>query len=201
MAAMSQAAMSASAIGLPRPGLSASATLAASETLAPRRRASPAGSSRLCVDMLDLPLAVDAPAGEAVVVLVGEAERVGHRLLGLATHGDELGAGWLHAAGFIPGTALQHHRLAVPAPGHAEASEGFRMNRPLHRRLGPALSPVGRDHDLLDPAVARVGDAGDLVVARPLEAVAERRMGDEGFHLLQEVEAPGLAAWQDLRVG
>src|SRR5215831_20428291 len=65
---MSQGAMSASEIFAPRPGDWAKA---AAE---PRRRA--AAIRRSCVDMFHLPLTVDRPAREAVVVLVGKRERV-----------------------------------------------------------------------------------------------------------------------------
>src|ERR1700693_5365709 len=70
---MFQALMSASEIGLPRPGVSA----ALAGPMASPSSATPA--SKLRIDMLDLPFAVDAPAGEAVVVLVGEPENVGNR--------------------------------------------------------------------------------------------------------------------------
>src|SRR5207302_9159492 len=116
MTAMSQAAMSASVIGLPSRGVSPPAAAVAATKASATARA----RGDLRVHMLDLSLAVDAPAGDAVVVLVGERERTGHRLLGLAPHGDELGAGRLHAAGFVPGAALQHRRLAVPVPRHVE---------------------------------------------------------------------------------
>src|SRR5882672_902030 len=172
---MSQAVMSASEIRAPSPGVCASG---------------------LSVDMFDLPFAVDRPTREAVVVLVGEAERI-RRFPGLAALGDELGAQRLHAAGLVPGAALQYHRPAVPAPGHAEARERLGQHRLLQRGLAPALAAVGRHQHLGYSAVARIGDAGDLVEARPFERVAERRVGDEGLHFLQEVEAESLAAGQE----
>src|SRR5436190_18655304 len=106
---MSHALMSASEIGLPSPGVSAAAALAATPSTSIR------ATSDLRVDMFDLPFAVDAPAGDAVVMLVGERQQVRERLRGLAAHGDELGARRLYIAGLVPGAALQHHRLAVPA--------------------------------------------------------------------------------------
>ena len=151
--------------------------------------------------MLDLPIGPDAPARDAVVVLVREGEGGRHRLFGLTAGGDEVGAERLDVAGFVPGPALQHDRLAVPAPRHAEARERLWQHRVLQRSLCPALAAVGRDHDLGDAAVARIGHAGDVVVARPLQAVAERRMRNERLHLLGEVEQPALAARQDLRIG
>src|SRR5262252_9355724 len=105
---MSHAAISASEIFAPRPGDCADA--------APQASASARTARGLCVDMFHLPLAVDRPAREAVVVLVGEGERI-RRFLGLAALGDELGAQRLHVSAFVPRAALQDHRLAVPAPG------------------------------------------------------------------------------------
>src|SRR5262249_52267738 len=156
----------------------------------------------LSVDMLDPSFAVDAPAGDAVVMLVRERAGVGHRLAGLAARRDELRPRRLRVTGLVPGAAQQHRRPAVPAPRHAEAAERLRMLRLAPQgRLGPALAAVGRDHDPGDAADARIGDAADLVVTRPFQRLAERRRGDEALHLLQEVEAPGLAVRQDLRIG
>src|SRR5580704_2612472 len=101
--------------------------------------------SGLRIDMFDLPFAVDAPAGDAVVVLVGERERSRQRLGGLAACGDELGAQGLRVAGLVPGPALQDRRLAIPAPRHGEAGECLVVDRPLQRRLAPAFAAVGRD--------------------------------------------------------
>src|ERR1700681_4419629 len=142
---MSQALMSASLTGLPRCGASA-ANAAAEAKASVTRRAVARG---LNIDMLDLPGAVDRPGGEAVVVLVGKAEHVGH-FLGLAAHGDEIGAQRLHGAGIVPGAAGDDGRLAVPAPRHGEARERSRADRAFHRRLAPALAAVGGDQDFLD---------------------------------------------------
>src|SRR6266545_409373 len=106
--AMSHALMSGSEIGLPRPGVSATAAGAV--------QANAIASRSLRVDMLDLPVAVDAPARRAVVVLVGERKRAAHRRLGLA---------------------------------------------------------AGGDHDPRYAADAGIGDAGNFVIARPLQRVAE----------------------------
>src|SRR5690349_20993770 len=105
---MSQTAISASVMGLPRLGVCAGAALA------PRTSASPMAHSELLrIDMLDLPLRPDAPAGDAVVMLVGEAQHIGRRL-GLAAQRDEFGTGRLHRAALVPGAALQHRGPAVP---------------------------------------------------------------------------------------
>src|SRR5262245_36226687 len=109
---MSQAAISAGSIACPRLGPAAKAALEASA----RRRMGPA---TLRVDMFHLPVGLDRPAREAVVVLVRETEHV-RDLLGLAAHRDELRAGGLHVARLVPGAALQHRGSAVPSPRHAE---------------------------------------------------------------------------------
>src|SRR5712691_2731682 len=99
---MSQVLISDSAIGCPSPGPSA---IAMPEPSASARRA--AADRCLGVNMFDLPVAVDRPAGDAVVVLVREGQ-YGRDFLGLAALGHELGAGRLHVAGLVPGAALQH---------------------------------------------------------------------------------------------
>src|SRR5262252_2435664 len=114
---MFQAAISASLIGLPRPGISATAVPA------PNAKVSERTNSELRIHMFDASRAVDAPTGDAVVVLVGEPQRVRHRLVGLAARGNELGTQRLHRAGFVPGATLQHHRLPIPPPRHTEAGE------------------------------------------------------------------------------
>src|SRR5262245_11748710 len=144
---MFAALMSASEMVLPRPGVSANAA-------DPNASESARERTRLCVDMFDLPFAVDGPAGEAVVVLVRESQWVGDRPLGLATRGDEFGARRLRVAGLVPGAAEQDHGLAVPAPRYGEARERLRVDRSLQRCLCPALAAVGRDHDLGDAAGA-----------------------------------------------
>src|SRR5262249_10199860 len=62
---ISQAAMSASFNGLPSPGPSARAAPATRQSASPRAR-----KLTLCVDMLDLPRALDSPAGDRVEMLV-----------------------------------------------------------------------------------------------------------------------------------
>src|SRR3954471_12766365 len=107
MVAMSQAAMSAPVIGLPSFGVSAATAADAKANTKPT-------ASVLRVNMFDLPVAADAPAREAVVVLVGERQRAGDRLFGLTTRRDEFLAQRLRVSGLIPRAALQHGGLAVP---------------------------------------------------------------------------------------
>src|SRR5215467_6264310 len=157
---ISHAAMSAGSIGLPRPGPSADATLAARQSAS-----ATAEEILLGVNMPDLPSAVDAPAGDGVEVLV--QHRPDRRnCLQLTAMGDEFGSGRLHVAGVVPGAALQGRGPAAPAPGHAEAGEGLAEYRLRQTRLGPAFAAVGRNHDLGDPAGAGISDAGDLVEPR-----------------------------------
>src|SRR5215831_1466442 len=180
---MSQAAMSASVTDLPRPGPSADAALAARQSASPRTPTPSVGEILLGVNMLDLPGAVDAPAGDGVEVLV--QHRPDRRnCLQLTAMGDEFGSGRLHVAGVVPGAALQGRGPAVPAPGHAEAGEGLDEYRLRQTRLGPAFAAVGRYHDLGDPAGAGIGDAGDLVEPRPRQIQPRRRLGDERLDLL-----------------
>src|SRR5205814_8015104 len=119
----------------------------------------------LRVHMFDLTRALDAPARERVVVLCGKTEDVWNRL-GFAAAGDDFGARRLNVAGLVPRAALQNGRPAVPAPGRAEPGERLCIDRLLQEGLRPALAAVGRHHDLRDPAVARVGEAGDFVQPR-----------------------------------
>src|SRR5580704_15644188 len=114
---MSHVARSASLTGLPRPGRSAASAAPPSATAKATTAA-----RRLGVDMLDLPLVVGGPDRDHVHVPHGESR---HRRvdLGLAALGEQLAAGRLHVAGLVPGAALQHHRLAVPAPRRAEPGQ------------------------------------------------------------------------------
>src|SRR5258707_14682467 len=98
---MFQAVMSASVIGLPRPGVSATAVPA------PKASTKARAKTGLCIDMFDLPVAPDAPAGNAVVVLVGERHRACHRLVCLTRLAQEPGAAWLPLAGPDPRPGLQ----------------------------------------------------------------------------------------------
>src|SRR5215472_7673904 len=188
---ISHAAISAGSIGLPRPGPSADATLAARQSISPT-----AGDILLGVDMFDLPVAVDPPAGDGVEVLIQHCPDR-RNCLELTALGDEFGSGRLHVAGIVPGAALQGRGPAVPMPGHAEAGEGLAEYRLRQTRLGPAFAAVGRYHDLGDPAGAGIGDAGDLVEPRPRQIQPRRRLGDERLDLLQQIELVRLAVRQD----
>src|SRR5215472_11722420 len=188
---MSHSARSASLTGLPRPGSSAAIAAApesASANAAAKVKRVPIewigtrsaflhwrmsffgkpGSTfpgqALAVDMLDLPFLIDRPAGDDVHVPHREG---GHRHvdLGRAALGEHLLAGGLYVAGLVPGAALQHHRLPVPAPGQTEAGQRLGQDRRVERRLRPALAAVGRDQDLLDAAIAGISKAGNLVHA------------------------------------
>src|SRR5712691_5209359 len=117
---MSQSARSASVTSLPSPGVSAAIATPAVSTNANETKS----AKLLRIHMLGLPFVVDGPTRDDIHVPHREG---GHRDvdLGLAALGEHLGAGRLHVAGLVPGAALQDHRLAVPAPGHAEAGQGL----------------------------------------------------------------------------
>src|SRR5262245_48082327 len=160
---MSQSARSASVTDWPRFGVSAAA---------PEAKANAAATSKLLrIDMFHLALAVDPPAGDDVHV-PHRKSRHRHIDSRLTALGGDLRTRRLCIAGLIPGTALQHDRLAVPAPRHAKAGERFAQHRLLQRRLRPALAAIGRDHDARDAAVAGIGEARDLIEARALERVS-----------------------------
>src|ERR1700693_3214629 len=169
---MSHSVRSASLTGFPSPGASAAIAMPAHNASGAAR------ANRLPVDMLDLPFAIDGPARDDVHVSHREC---GHRNvhLGLAAFGEHLAAGRLHIAGLVPGAALYNHRLAVPTPRRAEPGQRLAQHRRVERRLRPALAAVGRHHDLRDAPVARIGETGDLVEARPsLESQPRRGGGD-----------------------
>src|ERR1700692_532541 len=87
---MSQAAMAASSIGLPRLGVSANE---APVIIADNKEAEKI--AHLDVNMLDLPIASDAPTGDRVIVLIGKAQDR-RRFRQFAACGDEFGAGRLY---------------------------------------------------------------------------------------------------------
>src|SRR5438874_490436 len=105
---MSHALMSASEMGWPRPTEGSRPFLSAAND-EPERRASAATVAAreilLDVDMLDLSLGIYPPAGEAVVVLTVEAQRVGYGFQRLAALGDEFRPQRLPVAGIVPGAA------------------------------------------------------------------------------------------------
>src|ERR1700751_1033546 len=105
---MSQAARSSGAIGLPRFGDCANAA-------DDRASSAPAAMSSR-IDMFDLALVGDAPAGDHVVVEVAA----------VAAQRNELRAVGLHIAGFVGGAALQRDRRAVPPPRHPEPRQRLR---------------------------------------------------------------------------
>src|SRR5260370_27668910 len=120
--------MSASDSGLPRFG-DGTPAFCATAALAPSASAAARANSGLRVDMFDLPFAVDAPTGDAVIVLVREQQRARERLLGLAPRRHEFGAQRLHVAGFVPRAALHNSLLALPSPRHLEAGERLVVDR------------------------------------------------------------------------
>src|SRR4029077_20649624 len=136
--AISHCLMSLSVSGLPRPASCAAAALAVSA------KARADAARILGIDMFDRSRAVDRPAGDAVVVLIGESERGRNRSTRFAAHGHKIRAQRLHVAAVVIGATLQDCRLAIPAPRHDKPRECLVVNRALQRRLAPAFAAVGR---------------------------------------------------------
>src|ERR1700751_3831845 len=90
--AISHCLMSLSVSGLPRPASCARAAPAA------RANARTDAARILRIEMFDRSCAVDCPAGDAVVVLIGESERGRDRSARLPAHGHKLGPERLHVA-------------------------------------------------------------------------------------------------------
>src|SRR5262245_19318235 len=169
---MSQPATCAGVASRPRFGPSGVAAVTPAPAQPPTISAS-ATRARSRVDMLHLAARRHAPGLDAVEV----EDRV------VAVLGDELLAFRLHGAGVVSGARLEHGRRAVPPPGQPEARERARQHRRDQRRLDPGPTCIGRDLDLLDRAVARPGDAGDLMQPTSRQGHAVRGPGDDGFHL------------------
>src|SRR5579883_2306038 len=123
---MSQSASSASLIGLPSPGRSAAFAAAAQ----PRQSPTDMATVKKCsaVNMLDLPVVVHRPARDHIHMPHWEC-RDRSVDLRLAALGEHLAAGRLHVASLVPRAALQHHRLTVPAPGHAKPRQSLAEHR------------------------------------------------------------------------
>src|SRR6266446_9868953 len=182
---MSQAAISAVSMGLPRLGPAARQPKLTANINRP--------PVSLRVDMAYRPRAVDRPAGHAVVVLAREG-RDRRDFRSLPPHRDDLGARGLRVARLVPCAALQYGRAAIPAPGDTEPRKGLAQHRFVQGRLRPAQAAVGRDHHFGNAAVARISDAGYLVEARRPQHQPRRRVSDEGLRLLQEIELIRLSA-------
>src|SRR5258706_6528974 len=190
---MSHSARSVGVIGFPRFGLSPCAP--------PMARARVHDSDTkiaLCVRMGDLPLGVDRPADDGVEMMVLEPQHRGHRGQ-LAAGRNKLRARGLGIAAFVPGAALQDGCLPVPAPRHAETRKRYAQHRLLNGGLGPAPSAISIDLHAGDPALARIGDARDLVEARP-QSPSGGRLRDEGFDFVDEEKLIGLPVRQRCRV-
>src|SRR5712671_6925225 len=118
MMVISQGAMSAGLIGLPRRGLSAADAPAEATAISDAAR-----SAILHIDMFDPSLRIHSPTRDGIEMLAWEIQ---HRrwFRRLPTQRDKLGASRLHGAAFVPGAALQDCRSAAPTPWHAKARKG-----------------------------------------------------------------------------
>src|SRR4029077_11512418 len=114
---------SASVTGFPSPGRSA-AIVVAEPRISARGRPK---DKLLLIDMLGLPLFVDAPTRNGIHVTHREGRN--RRIdLGFAALGQKLGAGRLHVASLVPRAALQHGGVGGPAPG--ETAPGASCSHP-----------------------------------------------------------------------
>src|SRR5688572_16614796 len=178
---MFQAATSASVIGLPKRGLSASGCTGCGPELpiqmpvedfagallppprfahaitarAPATAANPALS--LADDIAHLPIGVDGPRLDAVVVLHEAHDRA---LLCDLLHAR------LHVPRAVDRAAHQQRGLAIPIPRRLEAREALVHDRLLELRLAPVLAAVDRNVDRANLAGAGPCESGDLVEAR-----------------------------------
>src|SRR5687767_8831074 len=174
---MFQAAISASLIGLPKRGLSASgctgcgpelpiqmpvedfagallpAMFRFAQEITARAPATTANAAlSLADDIAHLPIGVDGPRLDRGDVLHEAADRA---LLLHLLHGR------LHVTGAVDRAAHQHCGLAVPVPRRLEAREALVHDRLFKLRLAPVLAAVDRNIDRSDLAGARPCEPGD----------------------------------------
>src|SRR5258706_15921466 len=166
------------------------ATWAAMAMPAAKTSAAPKRTAGLDIDVAHLAIGRDRPA-----LYGAEMEVLARRILR-----RPFGVGLLNAAFLIGRTAHQHHRLPIPHPGQTEPRQGLGENWRGEGCLGPALAAVGGDVDAPHPTQARPGEAGNLVIAWPLHAQAERRLHDHRFRLHLEHEFARPAVGQELGV-
>src|SRR5437588_3695670 len=121
-----------------------------------------AASSSLRIGICYLAVFSDAPGPDRVVMVD----------VVVAAHREQFSQGRLHVAGFVDGTALDHHRLAIPMPRQAEAGQRPRQHRLLQLRLLPALAVVDGYVDTPDFAASAPGDAADFVETRRRQPLA-----------------------------
>src|SRR5262245_38383646 len=193
---MFQGATSASVIGLPKRGLSASgctgcgpvlpsgmpvddfACVLSPEVAQPTTAAAatmlPARTLSLADDIAHLPTGVDGPRLDRVVVL---HEAHDGALLLEVLHRR------LHVAVAVHRTAHEQRGLAVPVPRRLEARQALVHDRLFQRGFAPGLAAVDRDVHGAHLAGARPGEAGDLVEAGSLELHAARGAGNNRLAL------------------
>src|SRR5215510_12047770 len=192
---MSHADRSVAVMGFPSFGVCPNAALENSVSVRKIRNV-----RSLSVNIPYLPAAFDRPARNGIIVLARES---GHsrRPRRLAAGRDKLRAGRLHIPGLVPCAALKDHGTAIPTPRHAESSECLALDGTLKRGLSPGLATIGGHHDLGDAAIARIGDAGNLIESRAAQCKPGRWMRDEGFHFLDEIETICLSTRENRRIG
>src|SRR4029077_14525581 len=189
---MSQAAKSFGATGCPNFCPSAAKA-------APQPNESTSRMMVLCIDMAHLTIGIRRPTRDCIEV-AGQDRGYGRDSFGLTALSYERRPRRLNVAGLVRRTALQDRRLTTPVPRDAEPRERLAQHGRIEHSQCPALTAVGRVFDLVDRAIARIGEAGNLVEARTLQCQARRGARDEGFDLLREEELPCLSARQQLGV-
>src|SRR5438094_10180665 len=179
---MSQPAICAGVAVWPRFGLSVTGALVTVALAQPTSASATAAHARSRVDMLHLPVRLDGPRLDRVVMEDGIVPVLG----------DELVALGLYGAGAVGRARFHDHRAPTPLPRHAEAGDRSRQHGWNEGRDGPCLAAIGRHLHLGDGAVARPRDARDFVEPGATQRAARRRAGDERLHFHRVREHEGL---------
>src|SRR5687767_13540022 len=134
---------------------------------------------RLADDIGHLPIRVDGPGLDRVVVL-HEADD--------GAHLGEVRYRGLDVAGAVDRAAHEHGGLPVPVPRDLEAREALVHDRLLEHGLAPVLAAIEGDVDAADLAGARPGEAAHLVETGFAELHAARGRGDDRLALHHHAE-------------
>src|SRR5574343_443025 len=126
------------------------------------------------LDMFHLTVFLHQARLDGVVVIDGER----------ASHGAQLLVGRLHIAGFVLCTALDDGGLAVPHPIQIEAGQCLGQHRRLQTGLAPVAATIDRHVHPLDLALARPGQAGDVVEALVQQHLTARGRGHNALAFL-----------------
>src|SRR5689334_11381170 len=181
---MSQEAISSEVASLPSSGPSASAADDRPSKAATAKR------ERLGINMRQLPLFGDGPAGDAIEVVNAFHSAIP----------EQLRTRRLNIPRLVGCAALQNSGAAVPAPGDTEAGQRFRQHWLLEGGWCPAFATIGRDIHLGDLAIARPGEARNLIEAYSLHRQAGRGMRNHRLAFHREDELQRLTVRQRDRI-